>query len=50
MKALSATVLLALLGAIQLSAYAAPLVHPTDLSCTVQADDDKDKDKDKKDG
>ena len=50
MKALSATVLLALLGAIQLSAYAAPLVHQTGLSCTVQADEDKDKDKDKKDG
>ena len=50
MKALSATVLLALLGAIQLSAYAAPLAHPTDLSGIVQADEDKDKEKDKKDG
>ena len=50
MKALSATVLLALLGALQLPAYAAPLSHPGDLSFTAQADDDKEKDKDKKDG
>lgn len=50
MKALSASLLLALLGAVQLSAYAAPLAHPADSSFTAQADDDKEKDKDKKGG
>jgi hypothetical protein len=54
MKALSATVLAALLGVMALSAYAAPLLQSTALSTPVQAplpaddDTDKDKDKDKK--
>lgn len=51
MKALSATVLAALLGVMALSAYAAPLsasTASTDIQAPLPSDDDKDKDKDKK--
>jgi hypothetical protein len=54
MKALSATVLAALLGLLALTAQAATTPGSTALSSDIQAplpadDDDKEKDKDKKD-
>lgn len=54
MKALFAAALAALLGAVALSGYAAPLPQPGAQSSATQAplpsEEDKDKEKDKKDG